>query len=198
LQDIKITAILYKGGTPMKIHKLVILLMLVSLIFVSNASAGDGSKLEKIEDRFADLGYDDDRMDVMNIMMTQQDVDVVKIDIDTTATTAVSSFLSKFRPNPSSSKINVVSSSAPTTYYVIKGDSVATIITTEPDSGTYTTMWTVGATIKETESIIDVLDAICDKELTKSMMKDCILLYRSVEITGDSGIRAILINFIVN
>lgn len=179
----------------MKMHKFVILLLLVSLIFVSTASAGD---LEDINQRFMALGNDEDKMKVMNIMMTQQDVDVVKIDIDTTETTAISSFFSKFKPKPSSSKINVASTSAPTTYYVIKGGSKATITTSPPNPSTYTNMWIVEATIGETESILDVLETICDKELTKAMMKDCILLYRSVETNNIPGIRTILINFIVN
>lgn len=185
---------IYSGGIPMKMHKLVILLMLVSLIFVSNASAYN---LEDINEDFMNLDNDSDQMEVMNIMMTQQNVDVVEINIDATETTVVSSFLSKFRPNPSSIKINVASTSAPTTYYVIKGDSVATITTLLPP-GTYTNMWIVEATIKETESIIDVLETICDKKLTKAMMKDCILLYKYVETTNVPGIRTILINFIVN
>ena len=178
----------------MKMHKLIILLMLVSLLFVSTASADD---LEDINEDFMDLGDDDDKMKVMNIMMIQQDVDVVKIDIITTETTTFSSFFNKFKKG-SSNGIHVTNANAPTTYYVIKSGSKATITTTAPNPSTYDNMWGVETTISETERIIDVLDTICDKVITKAMMKDCILLYRSVELTNVPGIRAIVLNFIVN
>ena len=178
----------------MKNYKLIILLMLVSLIFVSNASAYD---LEDINVDFMNLGNDDDQMKVMNIMMTQQNVDVVKIDIDTTEPTTISSFFSKFKKG-SSNGIHVTNANIPTTYYVIKSGLKATITTTAPNPSTYTNMWTVEATIEETERIIDVLETICDKEITTAMMKDCILLYRSVELTNVPGIKTIVLNFIIN
>ena len=187
--------ITYRGGTPMKMSKFVILLMLVSLVFVSTASADD---LEDINQRFTDLGNDDDRMKVMNIMMAQQDVDVVKIDIITTETTTLSSFFNKFKKG-SSNGIHVTNANVPTTYYIIKSGLKATITTTVPNSNTYENMWIVEATIDETERILGVLEMICGKEaITKTMMKDCLLLYRSVELTNVPGIKTIVLNFIVN
>lgn len=162
----------------MKMQRLILMVLLVSLILMPTASAGAGdwittkmksvfssseSDRDDIADRMNELNDSDMRMTFINNVMRQQNIDVIEIK----------------------------EKNADEIYYIVKGDSRATIV----DAYTGDVDWTLLPNSGQIKNMLDLLET---EEITASNMISAWKMYTFMDMEGVPDMQTIIINFVYN
>ena len=160
----------------MKLNRLILMVLLVSLILMPTASAGAGdwivkmktvfsnseSNYEEIALRMDALNESYTRMKFINNVMRQQEIDVIAIETDNSGN-----------------------------YYFVRGNSIATITDVDPGNADWTFM------PKNIAKMKDIMDLLETEQITASNLIDTWRLY-SMDNDGVPDMQTIIVNFVYN
>lgn len=162
----------------MKMQRLILMVLLVSLILMPTASAGAGdwittkmksvfssseSDRDDIADRMNELNDSDMRMTFINNVMRQQNIDVIAI------------------KEKNADKI----------YYIVKDDSRATIV----DEYSEDVDWTLLPNSGQIKNMLDLLET---EEITAGNMISAWKMYTFMDMEGVPDMQTIIVNFVNN